>query len=67
MEINILNTMSKTLTNSFECESKYTLQINGVVNAMQEDGYDIIDVKIDNNLFQAMGNAFLIRTLIIYK
>ena len=63
----MLNTMSKSITNGLECENKYTIQNNNIIEAMQVDGYEIIDVKIDNTTYQSMGNAFLIRTLIIYK
>ena len=63
----MLNTMSKTTTNGLECENKYTIQINNIIEEMQRNNYEILDVKIDNTSFQAMGNAFLIRTLIIYK
>ena len=63
----MLNTMSKSITNGLECENKYTIQINNIMETMQEEGYEIVDVKIDNTTYQAMGNAFLIRTLIIYK
>lgn len=62
----MLNTMSKALTNGFECESKYTLQINEIINAMQDDGYEILDIKMDNSLYQTVGNPFIIRTLIMY-
>lgn len=63
----MINTMSKSATNGFECENKYTIQINNVIEAMQGNGYEIIDVKIDNTSFQSVGNSYLIRTLIIYK
>ena len=62
----MLNTMSKSTTNGLECENKYTIQINNVIEKMQSNGYEIIDIKIDNTMFQSMGAAFLIRTLIIY-
>lgn len=63
----MLNTMSKSITNGLECENKYTIQVNSIIEAMQNEGYEIIDVKIDNTSYQAMGNAFFIRSLIIYK
>ena len=62
----MLNTMSKSITNGLECENKYTIQINNIIEKMQSNGYEIIDIKIDNTMFQSMGAAFLIRTLIIY-
>lgn len=63
----MLNTMSKLITNGLECENKYTIQINNIIEEMQRNNYEIVDVKIDNTPFQTMGNSFLIRTLIIYK
>lgn len=63
----MLNTMSKSITNGLECENKYTIQINNIIETMQREGYEIVDVKIDNTIHQSVGNAFLIRTLIIYK
>ncbi len=63
----MLNTMSKMTTNGLECENKYTIQINSIIEEMQRNNYEIVDVKIDNTSFQTTGNAFLIRTLIIYK
>jgi hypothetical protein len=63
----MLNTMSKSTTNGLECENKYTIQINNIIEKMQSNGYEIIDIKIDNTMFQSMGSAFLIRTLIVYR
>lgn len=63
----MLNTMSKSTTNGLECENKYTIQIDHIIEKMQSSGYEIIDIKIDNTMFQSMGAAFLIRTLIVYR
>lgn len=63
----MLNTMSKSTTSGLECENKYTIQIDNIIEKMQSNGYEIIDIKIDNTMFQSIGTAFLIRTLIIYK
>ena len=63
----MINTMTKSTTNGLECDNKYTIQINSVIEEMQKAGYEIMDIKIDNTPFQTMGSAFLIRTLIIYK
>lgn len=62
----MINTMSKSVTNGWECENKYTLQIDTIMENMQNDGYEIIDIKIDSTN-QSVENMFLIRTLIIYK
>ena len=62
----LVNTISKLTTNGMECENKYTIQIDGVLEEMQKDGYEIIDIKIDASN-QIMTNINLIRTLITYK
>lgn len=62
----MLNTMSKSITNGLECENKYTIQINGIIEDMQNEGYEILDIKIES-IQQSIANMFLIRTLIIYK
>ena len=61
----MVNTMSKSITNGWECENKYTLQIDTIIENMQDDGYEIIDIKFDSTQ-QSVSNMFLIRTLIIY-
>lgn len=63
----LINSMSKATTNGCECDNKYTIQINSIIEDMQNEGYEIIDVKIDDTSYQTVGVAFLIRTLIIYK
>lgn len=65
-QVVLINTMSKMATNGLECDNKYTLQISGVLDEMQNDGYEIIDVKIET-LPSSVGAAALIRTLVIYK
>ena len=61
----MVNTMSKSITNGWECENKYTLHIDTIIENMQNDGYEIIDIKFDSTQ-QSVSNMFLIRTLIIY-
>lgn len=62
----MINTMSKSTTTGWECENKYTIQIDNIMEMMQNDGYEIVDVKFE--LTQAaIANMALIRTLIIYK
>lgn len=62
----LINTTSKSTTNGMECDNKYTIQINGVIKEMQQEGYDVLDIKLDASQ-QIMGNMTLIRTLIEYK
>jgi hypothetical protein len=64
----MFNSFGKFSNLSFECENKYTIQIDEVLTGMQNDGYEIIDVK-----FAALPNQGLsdsvegYNTLIIYK
>lgn len=62
----LINTTSKTLTNGMECDNKYTIQINGVIEEMQQEGYEILNIRMDASQ-QVMGNMTLIRTLIEYN
>lgn len=57
----LINSMMKMTTNGWECENKYTIQIDTILEHMQDDGYEILDLKIEH-----MENS-LLRTLIIYK
>lgn len=46
-----------------ECENKYTNEVDSIVSSMQDDGYEIIDVK-----YQAIGDSPIqYSTLIMYK
>lgn len=44
----MVNSFSKWLNQTFECENKYTGQIDGIITAMQENGYEIVDVKFNS-------------------
>lgn len=61
----LLNTMTKVTTNGRECENKYTLQVNSIIEGMQKDGYEILDIKIVTGN-QVIADATLIRTLVTY-
>ena len=37
----MINSSSKATTNGWECENKYTIQIDNILEMMQDDGYDI--------------------------
>ena len=64
----MINSFSKLYNQTFQCDDKYTTQINEIINSMQVDGYEIIDIK-----FMALPNQGLTKqmegfnTLIIYK
>ena len=42
----MFNSFSKLANQIFSCEDKYTTQIDTILSAMQDDGYEIVDVKI---------------------
>lgn len=68
MHVIMFNSFSKWLNQSFECENKYTTQLDEIITGMQNDGYEIIDIK-----FAAIQNQGLagemegFNTLIMYK
>ena len=64
----MFNSFSKWLNQNFECETKYTTQIDEIVTAMQQDGYEIVDIKfnvIQNQGLTGQSEGF--NTLIMYK
>lgn len=64
----MINSFSKWLNQNFECEDKYTTQIDNILSHMQEDGYEIIDVKFNSLVNQGMfGQMEGYHTLITYK
>lgn len=64
----MVNSFSKWLNQSFECESKYTTQIDTIISNMQNDGYEIVDIKFNSLLNQGIsGEMEGFRTLILYK
>ena len=64
----MINSFSKCLSQIFGVESKYTNQIGEIVNKMQNDGYQILDIK-----FNSIQNQGLFKecegyhTLIMYR
>lgn len=64
----MINSFSKWLNQTFECEDKYTTQIDEIVSNMQNDGYEIIDIKMNSIINQGLtGEMEGFHTLIIYK
>ena len=59
---------SKLANQVFSCEDKYTTQIDTILSAMQEDGYEIIDVKVTVIQNQGItGELEGFNTLITYR
>ncbi|WP_419058141.1 hypothetical protein [Enorma massiliensis] len=64
----MLNSFSKFLNQTFECENKYTGQIDAIVSAMQDDGYEILDVKFNSIQGQGLtGSMEGFHTLVMYR
>lgn len=67
----MFNSFSKLNNEIFCCEDKYTTQIDEIVSRMQDDGYEIVDIKV--TILQNQGSGFFgdsmegYSTLIIYK
>lgn len=64
----MINSFSKFLNQNFECETKYTTQIDNIVSSLQDDGYEIIDIKFNSVKNQGlMGEMEGFHTLIMYR
>lgn len=64
----MINSFSKWLNQNFECEDKYTTQIDEILTCMQRDGYEILDIKFNSLMNQGiMGQMEGFHTLITYK
>ncbi len=64
----MINSFSKLLNQIFGCEDKYTTQIDEILTCMQNDGYEIVDVKFNSIPGQGMSKEMEgYHTLIIYK
>ncbi|MCI7344455.1 MAG: hypothetical protein MSH33_10980 [Fusobacterium necrophorum] len=64
----MFNSFSKFLNRTFECEDKYTTQLEQIISGMQDDGYEIIDIKFNSLKNQgALGETEGFHTLIMYK
>lgn len=64
----MINSFSKWINQNFECEDKYTTQIDEIISEMQNDGYEILDIKFNSIQGQGLsGQMEGFHTLIIYK
>lgn len=64
----MFNSFSKWINQNFGCEDKYTTQIDEILTNMQDDGYEILDVKINSIQNQGLtGQMEGFHTLITYK
>lgn len=68
IHILIINSFSKLGNQVFGCEDKYTTQLNVILDGLQQDGYEIIDIKFNSLVGQGiMSNQEGFNTLILYK
>lgn len=64
----MINSFSKLINQEFGCEDKYTTQIDTILTNMQNDGYEIIDIKFNSIMNQgAFGVMEGFNTLITYR
>ena len=64
----MFNSFSKCINQNFGCEDKYTTQIDEILSGMQNDGYEIIDVKFSSLQNQGLTKEMEgFHTLIMYK
>ena len=64
----MINSFSKLLNQNFGCEDKYTTQINVILDGLQNDGYEIVDIKFNSLMGQGLtGNQEGFHTIILYK
>lgn len=64
----MINSFSKFLNQNFGCEDKYTNQIDTILTNMQNDGYEIIDIKVNSIMNQGLtGSMEGFHTVVIYK
>ena len=64
----MVNGFGKWINQAFGCEDKYTEQIDYILTSMQQDGYEIVDMKL--TALQNQGVAGMMEgfnTLIMYK
>lgn len=68
IHIIMVNSFSKLLNQNFGCENKYTEQIDHILLGIQEDGYEIVDIKFNSLQNQGLsGQMEGFNTLIMYK
>lgn len=64
----MVNSFGKWINQAFGCEDKYTEQIDLILTSMQQDDYEIVDMKL--TALQNQGVAGMMEgfnTLIMYK
>ena len=68
IHILMINSFSKLANQLFECDDKYTTQLNTIITGLQNDGYKIIDIKFNSLMNQGItGQTEGFHTLIMYQ
>lgn len=68
LHVLMINSFSRWLNQNFDCENKYTIQIDFIITSMQENGYEIEDIKFNSLMNQGLfGEMEGFHTLIMYK
>lgn len=68
LHVVMINSFSKWLNQNFGCEEKYTGQVDAILTAMQQDGYEILEVKFNSLQSQGVtGELEGFHTLVIYR
>lgn len=68
IHVMMINSFSKVANEIFGCETKYTSEVDTIITMMQEDGYEILDVKMNSIQDQGlMGQREGFHTLITYR
>lgn len=64
----MISSSGKRHSQNFNIDEKYTIQINEILTYMQEEGYEIIDIKPNTIVGSGLGgDVHGFYTLIIYK
>lgn len=64
----MVNSFSKLANQNFDCDTKYTTEIDSILQSMQYNGYEILDVKFNSISGQGLtGNRTGFNTIILYK
>ena len=68
MHVVMINSFSKIANEIFGCDTKYTSDIDLILRLMQNDGYEILDVKMNSIQDQGiLGQREGFHTLITYR
>ena len=68
VHIIMFNSFSKLANQVFGCDEKYTIELDEIITNLQNDDYEIVDIKLTAIANQgALGQREGFNTLIMYK